>query len=565
MLLLKFQKLFLKIRILYKKELIGGVEAFVFSNNPEDELFQVKFSLVGDNQGDYILSNSNAISNIFEYVAPVAGISQGNYAPIIQLIAPTKLQMAVVDASYSPNGKTTIDFELAGSKNDLNLFSSIDDENNNGFAGKLTVKRALIKKDSAWNLNAFVDTDYIDKNFRTIERLYRVEFDRDWNLETPLGHQNIIRSGVTLNHFKKGFANYTFEHLGYSENYNGNRHVLVNDLTLNKLRVAANTSYLTSSSTSFDSKFLRLSAKAIYKLKKGWVGAKTSLEDNRQEDNTTGLLTGISQKYNAYETFAGVGDSTKIYAEIGYKYRVNDSLRNGALERVNNSNTYFLKSRLLNNRNSKLSLQANYRTLNYEDETIEDEKTLNSRVLYQQNLFKQFVRLNTAFEINSGVVPQQDFTYVAVDEGQGFYTWIDYNENGVQELNEFEIAQFQDQANYIRVLLPNQIFVKTGQNKWSAALTLDPKNWANSDSKLKKILAKFHNQTSYLIDKKTRRENTFYFNLFEDSGDDLITLNSSFRNSLFFNRGKQRYSTTYTYLQNRSRNILSIGFQEKQK
>ena len=55
-------------RILYKKEFIGSAEAFVFSNDPDDELYRVTFTLVGDNQGDYNLNNINAINNIYEYV-----------------------------------------------------------------------------------------------------------------------------------------------------------------------------------------------------------------------------------------------------------------------------------------------------------------------------------------------------------------------------------------------------------------------------------------------------------------------------------------------------------------
>ncbi len=549
-------------RILYKKELISGIEAFVFSTDPNDELFQVNFSLVGDNQGDYIITNSDAISNIYEYVAPISGVPQGNFQPIIQLIAPTKLQMAVIDASFKPNDKTEIDFELAGSKNDLNLYSSIDDENNNGFAGKLTVKRHIIKRDSAWNLNAFIDTDYIDKNFKTVERLYRVEFDRDWNLENPLGNQNIISSGLSYNHYKKGYINYAFEHLEFSENYNGNRHILTNDLRLNKFQIASNSSILKNTSENYNSKFLRVSARLLYSLKNGWIGTKTSLEDNQQKDKSTKLLTGFSQKYNAYEVFIGVGDSTAIFAEVGYKYRVNDSLKSGALERVNNSNTYYLKSRILNSPQSKLSLHANYRTLHHEDDAIENEESLNSRLLYNQSFFKQFLQLNTAFEVNSGVVPQQDFTYVAVDEGQGYYTWIDYNNNGIQELNEFEIAQFQDQANFVKILLPNQVFIKTQQNKLSTSLHINPKSWVDSENGFKKVLSHFSNQTTLLIDKKTTRDGAFKFNIFKPEGDDLRTINSSFKNTFYFNRGKQRYSTSYTYLQNRSRNILSIGFQE---
>ncbi len=64
--------------------------------------------------------------------------------------------------------------------------------------------------------------------------MYRIEFDRDWNIENPLGNQNIISSGITLNHYKKGTINYAFEHLEFSKNYNGNRHILTNDLRFNK-------------------------------------------------------------------------------------------------------------------------------------------------------------------------------------------------------------------------------------------------------------------------------------------------------------------------------------------
>ena len=129
--------------------------------------------------------------------------------------------------------------------------------------------------------------------------------------------------------------------------------------------------------------------------------------------------------------------------------------------------------------------------MTYEDEAVQDEKSLNSRILYNQGFFDQFLNLNTVFEVNSGVVPQQDFTYVAVDEGQGYYTWIDYNENGIQELNEFEIAQFQDQANFVKILLPNQVFIKTQQNKWSTSLHINPKSWIDSDNGFKKVLSNF--------------------------------------------------------------------------
>ena len=339
-------------RILYRKEIIGGIEAFVFSNDPEDDLFSVKFSLVGANQGNYIVNNTNAVANIYEFVAPQNGIPQGNYAPIVQLIAPTKLQMAIINGSYMPSEKTVVDFELAGSKNDLNLFSDLDDANNDGFAGKLKFTQHIIKSDSLWNIKAFADADYIDENFKTIERLYNAEFTRDWNLDSALGNQKLLVAGLHVMHPSKGIANYQFENLNYSENFNGNRHIFLTNLRLNKFQIFSQSSYLNAASNSNKSTFLRSYNRLVYNYsKKGWIGTKVALEENKQRTIATNELTPLSQRFTSYEAFTGVGDSTGVFVEVGYKYRVNDSLRNSQLKRVNRSNTYYLKSKLVQKHN----------------------------------------------------------------------------------------------------------------------------------------------------------------------------------------------------------------------
>src|SRR5690606_3690560 len=204
--------------------------------------------------------------------------------------------------------------------------------------------------------------------------------------------------------------------------------------------------------------------------------------------------------------------STKVFAEVGYRHRVNDSLRINSLEKVSSSNTYYIKSKIIQNAATDLAVYINYRTLKSEDPATEKEKSLNSRVTFNQQLFAQIMQFNTVFETNSGSLPQQDFTYVKVEPGQGAYTWIDYNNNSIQELNEFEIAQFQDQGEFIRVLLPNQVFVKTHQNRLSQTVTINPQQWAVSENNSKKFWSHFYNQTSYLVDRKIKRE---------DSGFDL--------------------------------------------
>ncbi|ALJ05753.1 hypothetical protein APS56_11725 [Pseudalgibacter alginicilyticus] len=562
-------------RILYKKEFIGSEEVYVFSNNPDDELYRVTFSQVGDNQGDYVLSNINAINNIYEY----AGVLQGNYAPIVQLVAPVKLQIAVVNGDYHPTEKTQINFEIAGSKNDLNLFSSANDEDNDGFATKLNINQFLIKTDTLWNLKAFLDADYIHTNFRNIEGLYNAEFNRDWNLDQTntngigynLGNQILMQSGMQLYHPEKGMTTYQFEHLSYSDNFNGNRHVVNINLLLDKFNITSYSSLLNAESNLNTSTFLRSYNRFTFSMKKSWIGTKLAFEDNKQKTIATQELTDLSQKYNSYELFTGIGDSTQVFVEIGYKHRVNDSIRNNQLQKVNSSNTFYLDSRIIQNKNTNLSLYANYRVLKNTDAFTDtstfstgDEQSINSRLQYRQNFFKQIIQWNTVFETNSGTLPQQDFTYVEVESGQGTYTWIDYNANSIQELEEFELAQFQDQGKYIRVLLPNRVFIKTHQNRWSQTVTLNPAQWAVSENKSEKFWSHFYNQTSYLIDRKVNRDdnNTFNINPFKKDIENQLGLQLNFKNALFFNRGKQRFTTSYTVLNNKTRSILTTGFIE---
>lgn len=547
-------------KVSYKKVIDNGVETFVYSNDPNEVLYNVKFSLVGDKQGNYELSSGTAIGKIYQYTAPIGGIKQGNYEPITRLIAPTKIQIATVFGKFNPSEKTTVDFEAAISNNDLNLFSSIDDNDNQGLAGKINAKQRLFTR--KWQVDAFANYQFVQKEFRTIERLYTIEFDRDWNLTLPTGNQSFLVSGLQFNLPEKGLLTYQLENLNFSNSFNGNRHSIIGAFKLNQWNIQNKSSLMNSDGTTARSKFLRHQSQAKFHFKKNWIGGSLRAENNQERIKATGLLSALSQRFLEYGGFVGRGDSTKVFMELGYLHRTNDSLQNGKLQRVNTSQSYYLKSKLIQNDKSDLSVFVNYRNLKYEDQTRGNEPSLNSRILYNDRFFNQLIQTTTAYETTSGKIAQQEFTYLEVEPGQGVYAWNDYNGNGVQELQEFEIAPFPDQAKYVRVFLPNQIFVKTHQNKFSESVTLNPNQWQNEGG-FKQFLSHFYNQTSYLIDRKTKRESdNFDLNPFSNARENLLGLSTSYRNSFFYNRGKQKHSVTYTYLNNRAKNLLSIGSQE---
>jgi hypothetical protein len=550
-------------KILYHKVTINGVEVFEYSNNAEETLYNVRFSLVGNNLGNYVLANAAAVGRIYEYVAPVNGIPQGNYEPIIRLTPPSKIQIATIMGKYNPSEKTLIDFEGGLSNNDLNLYSPIDDGNNKGLAGKLDAKQRLYT--GAWELDAFANYQFIQKDFRTIERLFNIEFGRDWNLANILttnSNQSYLIAGTTFRIPQKGQVNYQLEKLDFSNLFSGTRHVIDGRFNFKNVLVQNRGSILESDSDYSTSTFIRNEALAKYHFSKNWVGGSVRLEDNQEKIKATGQYTALSQRFSEVGAFVGRGDSTKVYVELGYLRRVNDSLVNGVLQKVNTSNSYYLKSRLLQTEKSDLTLFANYRRLTFEDPAFKDEPSLNSRLLYNDRYWDQLVQVTTAYETTSGTIAQQEFTYLEVEPGQGVYTWNDYNGNGIQELQEFEVAPFPDQATFVRVFLPNQVFVRTHQNKFSQSVTLNPAQWQNNKG-FKKFLSYFYDQASYLIDRKIERDtDNFDLNPFSSGEKDLLGLTSGFRNSLFYNRGKQEHSVTYTYISNRAKTLLTVGSQE---
>ena len=560
-------------RILYKKSTENGVDFFEFSNNPDDELFLVKFTAVGSQQGNYKIRSSNAISNIYEYVAPISGVKQGDFEPIVQLVAPVKLQVAVVNGAFKPNEKTAVEFEFATSKNDLNLYSSVDNENDTGVAGQLSIKHQFLKTAEDWTLDLTSDIDYIQSDFRNMEGLYNPEFNRDWNIEAPLGNQIITDlgdqvftvTGTQFSHPEKGALKYELQHLNYNKNYKGNRHVFYSNLNLERFQFYSNSSLLETDDIHSNSFFYRSDNRLKYSYNKGWSGVEFSTEHNEKKDIELNQLDPISQKFQAYEVFTGIGDSTKVFVKLGYMHRTNDSLQKNRLTKVNTSNTYYLDSKWIQTQKTNLSLYANYRVFKSTNASVPLQKSINSRLQYSQKLANNGIHWNTLFETNAGRLPRQDFTYVEVEPGQGSFVWFDYNENGIQELEEFEIAQFQDQATYVRVLLPNQVYLRTHQNKLSQSLTLNPIQWANLPQASKRFWSHFYNQTSLLIDRKDINNSaSIRLNPFHSNAEDQLALQSNFRNQLFYNRGKQHYTVSYSYSESKARNTLSFGYVEQQ-
>lgn len=547
----------------------GSDSIFVFSTNPDSAVYQVSFSNVGQGNGNYRPSDNFINGRVFDFVEPVGGIPQGTHEPIIQLVTPKQLQVLTFAGEYELGKKSKTGAEIALSNNNQNLFSELDSKDDRGSAGKLYYNN-YFKLKGNWQLKADLNYEFIQQNFTTIERFRNVEFLRDWNLGDTLTNtdQHLAQAGATFVHPKKGNVGYTLQYLQNGTAYKGVRNYLSGNLNNNGLKALFTASLLSSESNFSNSFFIRQKSEFSKTFENKMVlGARGETESNEISSAGTDSLIATSFSFNQWEYFVGYGDTTTATQfELGYNTRTDFNAINGNLEPFTIADGIKLTGKYKNGSKTNLTASINYRDLEILTDTARPlERTITSRIRLQQKALKNVVTLTTFYESGSGNEARREFSYLEVAPGQGIYTWIDYNDNGIQELDEFEIAEFSSDATYVRIFTPTNEFVRTNTNKFSQLVLINPfVVWGNKKG-FKKAISKFSTQTTYQIDRKSLIDgNQNNLNPFAGVDDSLvITLNSSFRNTLFFNRTQNVFGADYTYQQNNTKSFLSFGIEDR--
>ena len=136
----------------------------------------------------------------------------------------------------------------------------------------------------------------------------------------------------------------------------------------------------------------------------------------------------------------------------------------------------------------------------------------------------------------------------------------------MQDLNEFELANFDYEATYIRVFVPTTETVRVFSNQLSASGELRPSAVWREAKGVRGFLSRFNDVASFRSDRKTGdNENGSAFNPFSIDPLDtsLIALNGSSRNTIYFDRSSRTWSLDHTYQSDRSKSLLLNGSESR--
>jgi len=552
--------------VLYElRDSLGYDSVLVYSIDSSQQLYAASFANLGPFQGNYIQVQSNANGRVFKWVPPVNGQPQGSYEPVKQLIAPNRLQIITVSTSGKIAKNHYLNVNLATSKNDVNLFSNLDKQNDDGSAGSFQYKWK--KERDKVDVYAGLDYEFNQENFRTVERIRNVEFARDWNL--PLSYNGGLQmAGANLGLSNDStLAEYNATILSTS-GYRGFKNSIRLRLKTPTNKASLNASYLTTTDTLTTSRFLREQGFFThYITPKFWTGIRSVGEWNQRELKSADTLSPGSYNFLEYQLYSGFGDTASNFTEISYLQRYDDTALNGAFENFSRAITYGLRSQLQTNFNSTVSAAINVRNLEvYEPTPLELERTVTSRLNYVQRLFKNSIVSSTFYETGSGTEPRRNYSYLEVPAGTGTYTWTDYNGNGIKELDEFEVAPSPDLATYVRIFSVTSDYIRTNLIKLGENLNINaPASWRNQED-IRKSLSRFSLLFNYQLDQKTLLTGTTNrLNPFAAVEDDsvIVALNNNFRSTLFFNRTSTKFGMDYTYRNTDNRNLLSYGVEQR--
>ena len=571
-------------QIMYaKRKLPNSTDSFYqYSTNKDSAFYLLNFVEVGANKGNYIPFYNGANGKVYQYIPPINKIPQGDYEAAIYLVTPKKQQLFNFSSTYSIDSKTSLQTDLAVSNYDRNLFSTKDKGNDVGMAGRFLLKHndnlKLFKQTLQYN--STLAYEQVNQNFTPIERIRTVEFTRDWGL--PINTNKVTEKLPSLefevHDTNKNVFKYNVSGYFRSDNYQGIKQT-VNDIQhIWGWNIKSDISLTNNESDGGKGYYFKPSFdinKTLTHLNNLVIGGTYSYEHNQMYVipplTGTDSLSPNSFDFNVLSAYIKSNQQRPNKWAFNYTTRNDKQVVQSSFVPIDKSNTYNFLYELLQNQKQQLHLNFTYRQLQVINQNISNitpDKSILGRIDYNLKAWNGFINGNALYETGSGQEQQRDISYIQVATGLGQYTWIDYNKDGIQQLNEFELATFQDQANFVRVYTPTNVYVKSDYTQFNYSIQLNPKviNKRIANKWIREFVGRFNVQSALQSSKKVLADANLLFNPFDNKIADtaLIAYTYLFSNTLSFNRGSANWGFDIGRVLNYHKSLLTYGQQSSQ-
>lgn len=566
----------------------------VYSTAPS-AVYIARFSSLSSG-GNYIRSQTAANGVVYRWVAPdpLTGRPTGTHEPVRLLDAPQQQQLYNVGGDVELGKQGSLSADLAISQMDQNTFSEVGNADNQCMAARVTYVQQIplgYAKDSTATdslrpqaeLTLKGHYEFLSETFAFIEPYRPREFARDWNINSSQPTQEqLFKADVLLQDQRWGSIGYGLSGLFRDSSYNGLLHTLNAKVRQGGFLLQSNSTLLFNKTTTYRTTFARPRLDLSYRVADwlNWrIGVYGELEQNSQADAIADTLMGGSLFYHLVKVYSELPASKALSLKVSYLRRQDYTPKPSQFALNSQADALNFAGAWNASKASRLQWNLTYRNLHVVDSNLTTQlpkETYLGRMEYLLNLKRGFIRFNTVYQLGSGQQQKVDYNYVKVDQGKGTYIWVDRNDDEIQQVDEFELSPFPDQADYIRVTLLTGQFIRTNNVVFTQSLTIRPKTLIQANRRKNKhkealpfaldALQRFSSRSIFKIDRKTfdGAAGVVAFNPFQLAVDNaaLASISSSITNTLYFNRTGV-YSFEVLQRDSRSKTLLSTGFESR--
>ncbi|QIX60667.1 hypothetical protein HER32_05535 [Hymenobacter sp. BT18] len=553
------------------------VPVFTYPPDSTRGVYTVRFTNIGPNQGDYILSPTavNANGRVFQYVAPVNGIPQGSYQPIRLLPTPLQKQMLAGSASYRLDSTSTVFVDVATSQLDLNRFSPQSDQGRAFRVGYAVVDKPLrLPVLQGYKLRSTLDYEYTSRLFAPIDRYRDIEFDRNWSTtSTVLGNgtrrtpreDNIFNFSLGALKDANNLLSYRVSRRFRAGEVSGVQHWLEGARQLGQVEVRGALFLLNSEAGRRRSTWARGEATARYTQGRIIPGYAYRFDKNRVALPSGDSLSSANY-YDEHNVFLQSRDSAQTKFRLDYSYRRDQTPNREltSLQTRGRAQTWqgTFSSRL--GKTQDLTVLATYRDLAARDSAR--QQTVLGKIDWNAALLQNTLRSELSYSVASDRELKRDYSFLPVPNGQGthYYGGDAEPKNGREDKEEFFEAQTPDAQfrTHIKVFLPTDDYILAFSNRFSYRLTASaPARW-REQAGWRSVAARFSTLTTVSLDRRTTDKSlSSRLNPFAFQTEDLflLSLNKLLRNTLYFNRSNPIFGGEVTVQQTQQKVLLTQG------
>ena len=560
-------------RVLYEKidTIYNNIlySIFKYTSDKDKVFYSPDFTYMGAGRGNYKLVSSTANGRVFAWVAPEDGVPQGDYEAVLQLTAPVSQQMAVVGVDFSARQNTRIQTEVALSHYDKNTFSKKDRNDDVGFAYLLNIsdiERFASKRDTLpWLLETRARMQFLQKNFTPFESFREVEFARNYNLSSDYAvarSEWMVTAGVSLQKPQRHRLRYDLNFFDRADEVMALRNELKTDDNWRNWRLQTRSSFLFSRDSVQKSRYFVSRLQLSKPLKHVVFDVDNLLEYNIFRTKNTDSLRMNSFAFNELNVSMQSAEKSVHRFGVGYKNRVEFAPEDLLMRTHLLVHEVKAQYKFAQIKNQSFSLNATYRNQSLLDlaGARSPEHYFVGNVQYTGRFLRNALIINTYYESGSGMELKKTFTFIRVAKGQGTHVWNDYNGNGIEELDEFEVTPYPDEAEYVKVWIAGTEYVNAWQSQLTQSFQLRPAAAWNGKSGFRKFLARF---SDVLTLNASLKHKTRMFLPFARSGEDtnLVANRMNLANTFSFNTSNSPFAFDFVVQKNSNTQFLYYGLE----